>query len=154
MSRRNSRKLCIQTICLGQQIIFLHIIVAVAQHTQVTPHRHDLIPHSCVNKEVAKYNRLMKKVVKQFPNIQFLDLDLDRSHFTNHGMHLNSEGKNQTSKYLVELTDLIFDQPQPPPIPIPWELTNPGLYNQFAVWSGTVRLYLRPTSYNSAVLCY
>ena len=27
------------------------------------PHRHDLIPESCVNKEVWKYNRLMRKVV-------------------------------------------------------------------------------------------
>ena len=26
-------------------------------------HRHDLIPESCVNKEVWKYNRLMRKVV-------------------------------------------------------------------------------------------
>jgi hypothetical protein len=45
------------------------------------PHRHDLIPNSCVNKEVAKYNRLMRKVAKQNSNIQFLELDLDRSHF-------------------------------------------------------------------------
>jgi hypothetical protein len=93
------------------------------------PHRHDLIPHLCVNKEVAKYNRLMKKVVKQYSNIQLLDLDLDRSHFTNHGMHMNSKGKNQTSQYLAGLIDLIFDQPQPPPIPIPCELTSPGLCN-------------------------
>jgi hypothetical protein len=38
------------------------------------PHRHDLIPNSCVNKEVAKYNRLMKTAVKQNPNIQLLEL--------------------------------------------------------------------------------
>jgi hypothetical protein len=57
------------------------------------PHRHDLIPNSCVNKEEAKYNRLMKKVVKQNPNIQLLELELDRSHFTNHGMHTNSKGQ-------------------------------------------------------------
>jgi len=93
------------------------------------PHRHDLIPHSCVNKEVVKYNRLMKKVVKQYPNIQLLDLDLDRSHFTTHGMHMNSKGKNRTSQCLADLIDLIFDQPQPSPIPIPWELTSPALSN-------------------------
>jgi hypothetical protein len=93
------------------------------------PHRHDLIPNLCVNKEVAKYNRLMKIVAKQNPNIQFLDLDLDRSHFTNHGMHMNSKGKDQTSQHLAELIELIFDLPQPPPIPIPWELTSPRLSN-------------------------
>jgi hypothetical protein len=79
---------------------------------------------------VAKYNRLIKKVIKQHPNIHILDLDLDRSHFTNHGMHMNLKGKNQTSQYLAGLIDLIFDQPQPPPIPIPYvakvELKRPN----------------------------
>jgi hypothetical protein len=93
------------------------------------PHRHDLIPNSCVNKEVAKYNRLMRKVVKQNTNIQFLELDLDRSHFTNHGMHMNSKGKDQSSQHLAKLIGVIFDLPQPPPIPIPWELTSPGPSN-------------------------
>jgi hypothetical protein len=93
------------------------------------PHWQDLIPNSCVNKQLAKYNRLMKKIVKQNPNIQFLDLDPDKSHFTNHSMHMNSKGKDQTSQHLAELIKLIFNLPQPPPIPIPWELTSPGLYN-------------------------
>jgi hypothetical protein len=95
------------------------------------PHRHDLIPNSCVNKEVAKYeyNRLMKKVVKQNPNIQLLELELDRSHFMNHGMHVNSKGKDQASQHLANLIDLITDIPQPPPIPIPWEPTTPDLNN-------------------------
>jgi hypothetical protein len=89
------------------------------------PHRHDLIPNSCVNKEVAKYNRLMRKVAKQNTNIQFLELDLNRSHFTNHGMHMNSKGKDQSSQHLAQLIGLTFDIPQPPPIPITWKLTSP-----------------------------
>jgi hypothetical protein len=93
------------------------------------PHRHDLIPNSCVNKEVAKFNRLMKKVIKQNPNIQLLELELDRSHFTNHGMHMNSKGKDQASQHLAKLIDSIIDIPHPPPIPIPWELTSPELAN-------------------------
>jgi hypothetical protein len=86
------------------------------------PHRHDLTPHSCVNKEVAKYNRQVKMVVKQYSNIQLLNLNLDRSHFTNHGMHMNSKGKHQTSQYLAELINQTFDQPQPPP---PFTHTHP-----------------------------
>jgi hypothetical protein len=54
------------------------------------PHRHDLTPESCVNKEVWKYNRLMRKVVKQHTNVRFLEADLDRSYFTRHGTHMNS----------------------------------------------------------------
>ena len=67
------------------------------------PHRHDLIPHSCVNKEVVKYSRLMKKIVKQYPNIQLLDLDLDRFHFTTRGMHMNSKGKTGHHNVLLTL---------------------------------------------------
>jgi hypothetical protein len=94
------------------------------------PHRHDLTPHSCVNKEVAKYNRQVKTVVKQYSNIQLLNLNLDRSNFTNHGMHMNSKGKHQTWQYLADLVNLIFDQPQPPPpspIPTPWKKKCPVL---------------------------
>ena len=35
------------------------------------PHRHDLVLESCVNKEVWKYNRLMRKVVEQYTNVKF-----------------------------------------------------------------------------------
>jgi hypothetical protein len=82
------------------------------------PHRHDLIPESCVNKE---YNRLMRKVAKLYTNVHFLKADLDRSHFTRHGMHMNSKGKDFLSHQLTEQIDLIFNKSQSPHIPIPWE---------------------------------
>jgi len=41
-----------------------------------SPHRHDLIPDSCVNKEVWKYNRFMKKLVKLYTNVNYLETDL------------------------------------------------------------------------------
>jgi hypoxanthine phosphoribosyltransferase len=37
-----------------------------------SPHRHDLIPASCVNKEVLKYNRQVKKVMKPQSNVKLL----------------------------------------------------------------------------------
>jgi len=93
------------------------------------PHRHDLIPNSCVNKEVAKYNKLMRKVAKQNTNIQFLELDLNRLHFTNHGMHMNSKGKDRSSQHLAQLIGLTFDLHQLPPISVPWKLTSLGPLN-------------------------
>jgi hypothetical protein len=92
-------------------------------------HRHDLIPESCVNKEVWKYNRLMRKVAKLYTNVHFLEADLDRSHFTRHGMHMNSKGKDFLSHQLAKQIDLIFNKSQSPPIPIPWEQSNPELIN-------------------------
>jgi hypothetical protein len=93
------------------------------------PHRHDLSTQSCVNKEVAKFNRKMKKVIKLNPNLQLLELELDRTHFTNHGMHMNSKGKDQASQHLSKLIGSISDIPLPSPIPIPWKLTSPALTN-------------------------
>ena len=74
------------------------------------PHRHDLIPESCVNKEVWNYNRLMRKVAKLNTNVQFLEVDLDRSHFTRHGMHMDSKGKDILSQQLAKQIDQIFNK--------------------------------------------
>jgi len=93
------------------------------------PHRHDLIPESCVNKEVWKFNRLMRKVAKLNTNVQLLEVDLDRSHFTRHGMHMNSKGKDSLSHQLAKQINLIFNQPHSSPITIPWKLPNPELIN-------------------------
>jgi hypothetical protein len=88
------------------------------------PHRHDLIPESCVNDEVLKYNSLLTKVTKLHTNVQLLQVDLDRSHFTKHGMHMNSRGKDALSHQLAMQIDLIFNKPQLSPIFIPWKLSN------------------------------
>jgi hypothetical protein len=93
------------------------------------PHRHDLIPESCVNKEVWNFNRLMRKVAKLNTNVQLMKVDLDRSHFTRHGMHMHSKGKDFLSHQLAKQINLIFNQPQSSPISIPWKLPNPELSN-------------------------
>jgi hypothetical protein len=81
------------------------------------PHRHDLIPDSCVNEEVLKYNRLMRKVTKLHSHL--LQVDLDRSHFTKHGMHMKSRGKYILSHQLAMQIDLIFNKSQFPPVSFP-----------------------------------
>ena len=86
------------------------------------PHRHDLIPESCVNKEVVKFNRQMKKIVKPYSNVQLLEANLDRNYFSRHGMHLNSKGKEQYSKQLATIVEKIFRKEQSVPISIPWDV--------------------------------
>jgi urease accessory protein UreE len=48
---------------------------------------------SCENKEVAKFNRQTKKIIKLYPNARFLEIQLQRQQFTRHGQHLNLVGK-------------------------------------------------------------
>jgi hypothetical protein len=44
--------------------------------------RHDLMPTSCVNKEVDEVNRQLKKIVKLHENVEFLNVEAPRKHFT------------------------------------------------------------------------
>jgi hypothetical protein len=89
------------------------------------PHRHDLTQSSCVNKEVARFNSLMRKVIKQNSNTHFLEINSDRSHFTTHGMHMNSKCKDLTAQLLAKHIGSMTDPPQPPPpISIPWEMKS------------------------------
>ena len=48
------------------------------------PHRYDLEQNSCVNKEVEKYNRRIRKHMKVFENTEVIKVDLDRRGFTRH----------------------------------------------------------------------
>jgi len=88
------------------------------------PHRHDLNPDSCVNKEVCKYNRSMKKLVKLYTNVNYFETDLEKSHFTKHGFHLNSEGKDFLVQQLAIQIELILNKPKSPPISTYWETPN------------------------------
>jgi len=60
-----------------------------------SPYRYDLIPESCVNDEVKTFNRQVKKSMKLQSNVKILELTLNRSHFTSHGLHLNTKGKKK-----------------------------------------------------------
>jgi len=52
--------------------------------------RHDLMPSSCVNSEVLRFNRQIEKRMKTYHNVKVLDTALDRKYFTMHGQQLNS----------------------------------------------------------------
>ena len=65
------------------------------------PHRYDLEQNSCVNKEVEKYNRRIRKHMKVFENTEVIEVDLDRRGFTRHGQHMNAKGKELMAKKIV-----------------------------------------------------
>jgi len=85
-----------------------------------SPHRQDLLPNSCVNQEVNTFNRKLSKIMKLHPNAQVLEVELDRNHFTRHGLHLNSERKSQLSQKLSLLIQNFKTSNQEEPIPAPW----------------------------------
>ena len=71
-----------------------------------SPHRHDLIPSSCVNNKVLKFNRQGEKKMKICNYAKMLETDFDRKCFTKHGQHMNLSGKELIS---TKLTTVIKD---------------------------------------------
>jgi hypothetical protein len=57
---------------------------------------------SCVNEEIKVFNRKMHKIMKLQNNVRILDIELDRSCFTRHGLHLNRTGKNRMKEMMVK----------------------------------------------------
>jgi hypothetical protein len=57
------------------------------------PYCHDLPDWSCVNNEVATFNRKLIKLMKPYKHVTVVRIDLDRKFFTRHGMHMNNLGK-------------------------------------------------------------
>jgi hypothetical protein len=71
------------------------------------PHCFDLQP-SCINKEVESFNRKLKKAMKTFSHVHVCSMSTNRDHFTSHGLHLNSQGKNWiVNKWASIITPII-----------------------------------------------
>ena len=71
------------------------------------PQRFDLQPTSCVNQEVIAFNRKLQKTLKTHSHVHVCNMSTTRNHFTYHGLHLNSQGKNQiTNKWKPTLTSM------------------------------------------------
>jgi hypothetical protein len=62
------------------------------------PHRHDLSVSSCVNNEVKVFNRKLQKRMKPFNTVEIVDVDINREHFTQHGLHINTSGKEKIAR--------------------------------------------------------
>jgi hypothetical protein len=53
---------------------------------------------SCVNEEIKVFNRKMHKIMN---NVKILDITLDRSCYTRHGLHLNVSGKEKVREIII-----------------------------------------------------
>jgi hypothetical protein len=81
-------------------------------HTNIiimsAPHRHDLDTASCINNEVKIFNRKLLKKLKIYDYACVVETNLDREHFTQHGLHMNRFGKKSISKIISENIKLIL----------------------------------------------
>jgi hypothetical protein len=67
------------------------------------------------------YKTLCIKIVKLQPHVKVIETKLDRMHFTTHGLHLNSMGKESVSATLATVVQQFFDEKRSSVIPIPWK---------------------------------
>jgi hypothetical protein len=58
------------------------------------PHRHDLPPSSCINKEVTLFRKRSHSLATTFNHVKVLSMPIERRFHTNHGLHLNKKGKD------------------------------------------------------------
>jgi len=66
-----------------------------------TPHRFDFGACSCINKEVNAFNRKLNKIIRAYDHTGQLNLNMQREHFTKHGMHTNGSGTERISGLLT-----------------------------------------------------
>ena len=72
------------------------------------PHRHDLMKESCVNKEVEAFNRKLRNRMESFKKVELIEVGSEREHYTRHGQHLNSRGKeNIASKLALTIESVV-----------------------------------------------
>lgn len=77
------------------------------------PTRYDLPRRSPIHNTVALVNSFMEELCKRHEGVEFLDLSgLSRDHFTAHGLHLRTKGKQLVADVIVERLALM----KPPPL--------------------------------------
>ena len=94
------------------------------------PHRHDLMPSSCVNSEVVRFNRLLRKRMKLYKKTKILDTDLNRDCFTKHGLHMNSSGKEQLILKLASVIESLTVKNSRSDIRLQWKENGTSLENR------------------------
>jgi len=118
ISKQNSQEVLKQLSEFAKKVQDVNVLVMTA------PMRHDLMPSSCVNSEVVRFNRLLKNRMKLYTKIKILDTYLNRDCFTKHGQHMNSSDKDQLIMNLVDVTESITVQSSGSNIELQWECEN------------------------------
>ena len=59
--------------------------------------------------------------MKSQSNVKLLELNLDRNHFTSHGLYMNLSGKELVSQNLAMIIEQLYKNVQKHPICIPWK---------------------------------
>jgi hypothetical protein len=91
----------------------------------------DLDVPSCVNKEGTVFNRMLQKVMKQHQHTHILNMSVDRSHFTSHGMHMNSFGKTRIPEKVAKKILTLFSSEQViSPFPFFWKVYSDNTNSQ------------------------
>ena len=72
--------------------------------------RYDLPNSVSVNKNISILNRKLQNLVNRFPYTSFLGTDNNRNLFTNHGLHLNTLGKELVNNQIASLLRSTFEQ--------------------------------------------
>jgi hypothetical protein len=86
------------------------------------PHRHDLPPFSCVNTEVALFNKRLHNLAATFNHLRILSIPIERRFHTNNGLHLNKKGKDWIASSLVkQIRKVLLPDGSAPPIVLPWK---------------------------------
>jgi hypothetical protein len=87
------------------------------------PFRHDLAPSSKTNVDIQAFNSKLKKITKAFKHVSVIDMSSDRSHFTRHGLHMNSFGKERFAKQVASQIEILTkpsNNPKPA-VPLEWK---------------------------------
>jgi hypothetical protein len=104
-----------------------HIVdfVAANNHTNIilvsVPQRHDLCDWSCVNSEVKRFNRNIRKRIKYFKHVKMVRADQKREDFTTHGLHMNNVGKGKAALKIANTILMLFQKQINEPIKLGWK---------------------------------
>jgi len=85
------------------------------------PPRCDLLPSSCINNEVIRFNRQLKKIMALFNNVKIVETNLKREYFTKHSLHLNSAGKECIALRLAMIIKSCLNKKRMSPIRLKWK---------------------------------
>lgn len=84
-------------------------------------HRHDLSVSSYVNNEIKAFNRKVQKQI--FKHIEAVDVDVNREHFTQHGLHMNASGKEKIARKISNVVRKIVTRKKVQPVILKWKET-------------------------------